>query len=292
LAGDLHCHTKLSKGSMGIDGLIALAKQRGISTIAITDQDCQAGTIRGKVIGERYSIDVIPGLELSCTDPNTRREVHMLCYLSDSPDRLEGLCRENLTARKRATQYMLHKFIQRFSVAPELVNECAKGSTCIYPQHMMRALMESGISDRVYGEIYNELFNENSGRNILRPAVFQSPSAVMEAIHQAGGIAVLAHPGGSAAMDLLDGLVEEGLDGVEVFHRSNSREDQKYLLNLAKANNMLVTGGSDFMGMYSIGCVTVGQEQVNDSQVNSLLTYKSRMRRTKRQAGSPAAQLN
>jgi len=283
LAGDMHCHTKLSKGSTGIDALIMLAKQRGITTIAITDQDCQAGTIRGRVIGERYNIDVVPGIELSCTDPNTRREVHMLCYLCDSPDRLEGLCRANLAARKLAAEYMLHKFIQRFSIGPELVNECAKGSTCIYPQHMMRALMESGITDRIYGEIYDELFHEESSKNILRPALFQSPFAVMEAIHQAGGIAVLAHPGGSVAMDLLGELIDEGLDGVEVFHRANSREDQKYLLSLAKANNMLVTGGSDFMGMYSRGCVTVGQEQVNDSQVNSLLTYKSRMRRNKRQ---------
>ena len=283
MAGDLHCHTKLSKGSLGIDDLIILAKQRGISTIAITDQDCQAGNIRGKVIGERHNIEVIPGIELSCSDPASGREVHMLCYLSDSPDRLEGLCRANLAMRKRSAQYMLHKFIQRFSVSPELVNECAKGSTCIYPQHMMRALMESGLADRIYSELYDELFNEESDANILHPAKFQSPVAVIDAIHKAGGIAVLAHPGGGVAMNLLEELINEGLDGVEVFHKANSREEQKHLLTLAKNHNMLVTGGSDFKGLYGRGCVTVGQEQVNDSQINSLLTYKSRMRRSKRQ---------
>jgi predicted metal-dependent phosphoesterase TrpH len=272
-------------GSMGIDDLIMLAKQRGIGTIAITDQDCQAGTIRGRIIGERYNVTVIPGVEFSCTDNRSGSEVHMLCYLSESPDRLESLCRANLAARKRATQFMLHKFIQRFSITPELVQECAKGSTCIYPQHMMRALMESGLTDSFYGEIYEELFQEGSPSNILHPARFPSPFAVMDAIHQSGGIAVLAHPGGSAAMDLLDELIAEGLDGFEVFHSRNNREEQKQLLTLAKDNNLLVTGGSDFCGMYGRGCVTIGHEQVNDAQVSSLLTYKSRMRRAKRMAG-------
>ena len=283
MAGDLHCHTRLSLGSMGIDDLIMLAKKRGITTIAITDQDCQAGTIRGRVIGERYGVSVIPGVEISCTDPQSGREIHMLCYLSDSPDRLEGLCHANLLARKKAAQYMLIKFVQRFPVGPELVNECARGATCVYPQHMMRALMESGLTDQIYGDIYRELFTQESPKNILRQARFPSPFDVLEAIHQSGGIAVLAHPGKDCAADLLEDLVRAGLDGVEVFHSANSREEQKQLLAMAKAENMLVTGGSDFRGMYGVGCVTVGHEQVNDAQVNSLLTYKSRMHRARRQ---------
>ena len=276
MAGDLHCHTRLSTGSMGIDDLIVLAKKQGLTHIAITDQDCMAGTVRGRVIGERHDITVIHGVELSCTGPNDR-ELHMLCYLSESPNRLEGLCHQNLLARKKASQYMLLKFVNRFPVSHELVHECTKGATCVYPQHMMRALMESGLTDRIYGDIFHELFSEDSENNILYPAKFPSPFEVMEAIHQAGGIAVLAHPGEQDAMDLLDDLIAAGLDGVEVFHRSNTREAQKQLLGIAKNANILVTGGSGFRGMY--GPVTIGHSQVNDSQVNSLLTYKSRMRR-------------
>ena len=278
MAGDLHCHTRLSTGSMGIDDLIVLAKKQGLTHIAITDQDCMAGTVRARVIGERYDVVVIHGVELSCTGPDGR-EVHMLCYMSDSPNRLEGLCHQNLLARKKAAQYMLLKFIRRFPVSHELVHECAKGATCFYPQHMMRALMESGLTDRIYGDIYHELFDEDSPGNILSRAKFPTPQETMEAIHQAGGIAVLAHPGEGSAMDLLDELIAAGLDGLEVFHRANSREVQKQLLNIAKNANMLVTGGSDFRGMYGPGFVTVGENQMNDSQINSLLTYKTRMRR-------------
>lgn len=68
MAADLHCHTKLSDGSVGIEDLIVIAQKSGIDTIAITDHDCLAGTVRGQVIGKRYGVTVIPGVELSAFD--------------------------------------------------------------------------------------------------------------------------------------------------------------------------------------------------------------------------------
>ena len=68
MGGDLHCHTRLSDGSLGIEDLILLAKKLKVETIAITDHDCLAGTVRGKVIGERHGVQVIPGVEFSCID--------------------------------------------------------------------------------------------------------------------------------------------------------------------------------------------------------------------------------
>lgn len=68
MAADLHCHTKLSDGSVGIEDLIVIAQKSGIDTIAITDHDCLAGTVRGKVIGKRYGVNVIPGVEISAID--------------------------------------------------------------------------------------------------------------------------------------------------------------------------------------------------------------------------------
>ena len=269
---------------MGIGEVVALAKKQGMSTIAITDQDCLGGTERGRIMGDRYGITVVPGVEMSSTDPATGREVHILCYLMESPDRLEGLCHRNLQIRKRASQYMLLKLIQRYPISAELVQECAKGSTCVYPQHMLRALMESGLTDRIYGDAWEALFSPQSPENILVHPKFPSPLEVVDAIHQSGGIAVLAHPGKDGAADLLDELIAAGLDGIEVYHSANTREEQKRLLGLAKNENILVTGGSDFRGMYGRGCVTIGREQVNDSQVSSLLNYKSRVRRTRKAA--------
>ena len=102
MAADLHCHTKLSDGSVGIEDLIVIAQKSGIDTIAITDHDCLAGTVRGKVIGKRYGVNVIPGVEISAIDNEAGKKVHILCYLADAPDRLEGLCKRTSIARKRA----------------------------------------------------------------------------------------------------------------------------------------------------------------------------------------------
>ncbi len=73
MGGDLHCHTKLSDGSLGIEDLVLLAKKKGIETIAITDHDCLAGTVRGKIIGDRYGVNVIPGVELSSKRRKNRK---------------------------------------------------------------------------------------------------------------------------------------------------------------------------------------------------------------------------
>ena len=159
MAGDLHCHTKLSDSSMGIDDLIVLAQKRGVDTIAITDRDCQAGTVRAKIIGERRGVTVIPGVEISAYDSKRERYADILCYLSDSPDRLEGLCHRNVVARKRASQMMTLKAAQRYPLTPELVLKCATGSTAVFEQHIMHALLECGMTDRIFGELYYELFS-------------------------------------------------------------------------------------------------------------------------------------
>ena len=93
MASDLHCHTKISDGSMGIDELIAIAKRRGLTAISVTDHDTTAAATRAVVIGRRQGVDVIHGVEFSTMDTKRGNKAHLLCYLCDTPDRLEGMCR-------------------------------------------------------------------------------------------------------------------------------------------------------------------------------------------------------
>ena len=76
LLGDLHCHTKLSDGSLGLEELIMLAKNRGVETIAITDHDCLAGTVRGKIIGKRYGV-VAPNIVASALEKHVRANAYI-----------------------------------------------------------------------------------------------------------------------------------------------------------------------------------------------------------------------
>ena len=289
MSADLHCHTRLSNGSLGIEDLISLAKKRNISSIAITDLDCLAGTVRGKIIGERAGVRVIPGVELSATDKTNNQEIHLICYLPDFPDRLEGLCSRNSQARKRSSHFLMLKVAQRYPITTEFIVKCASGSTNVYKVHIMQALIENGFTDKIYSDLYDELFSPESETSINHSPQYEDVFDVLKAIHDAGGIAVLTHPFRSKNPDLLDKLVEAGLDGLEVYTPNMSPEQKAELIKYAKAHKLLTTGGTNFKGLYNKHILSVGDCDLPDECVNGLLTYKSRQKKAQKKAAQAKA---
>ncbi len=288
MSGDLHCHTRLTDGSMGIEDIIALAKNKGVDTIAITDRDCQAGTIRAKIIGERNGIRVIPGVELSALDADAGEVIHILCYLPDFADRLEGLCHRNAAATKRAAQKMMIKTAKRFPITADVIKRCASGSTNLYIPHIMHALMECGETDAIYSALYTELFTPESENNIIEIPAYAPVEEVMTAVRDAGGISVLARPAAYRDPDaLLEQLVELGLNGVEVWHPSADKETTDKFYAFAKKNKLLMVGGSDFRGMYTPKPISLGSYVTPKTQLAELLGYKAKLRRlAKREAAA------
>lgn len=284
MSADLHCHTRLSDGSLGIEDLITLAKKRGVQTLAITDHDCLAGCVRGKVVGDRAGVSVIPGVELSATDTATGQEVHLIAYKSDFPDRLEGLCRRNSLARKKAAHITTLKVAQLFPITTDMVIKCMSGSTNIYKQHIMHALMECGFTDRIYGDLYMRIFSEEGKMNILTKPKFEDVRKVLEYIQEAGGIAVLAHPNRCQNDRLLPELVSLGLDGVEAYLPEITDDEREKLLNYAKKNKLLVTGGTNFKGFYNEHIITLGEYEIPKECVQDLISYKSRKKKLRKKA--------
>ncbi len=289
MSADLHCHTRLSNGSLGIEDLISLAKKRNISSIAITDLDCLAGTVRGKIIGERAGVRVIPGVELSATDKTNNQEIHLICYLPDFPDRLEGLCSRNSQLRKRSSHFMMLKVAQRYPITTEFIVKCASGSTNVYKVHIMQALIENGFTDKIYSDLYDELFNPENENSINHSPQYEDVFDVLKAIHDAGGIAVLTHPYRSKNPELLDKLVEAGLDGIEVYTPNMTQEQKAELIKYAKAHKLLTTGGTNFKGLYNKHILSVGDCDLPDECVNELLTYKSRQKKAQKKAAQAKA---
>lgn len=288
MSADLHCHTRLSDGSLGLDDLITLARDKQITTIAITDHDCLAGTARGKMIGERQGVTVIPGVELSATDETNGQEVHLLAYKCDFPDRLEGLCRRNSLERKKISHYMMLKTQKLYPITKEIVVKCMSGSTNIYIPHLMHALMECGFTDRIYGSLYEELFTPDGGRSVLVTPKYESVHSVLAAIKEAGGIAVLAHPNRCLNKELLPSLTAEGLDGVEAYTPEITEQEREALVKFAKKNKMLTTGGSNFKGFYGSRVLSVGDCELPKECVQELLTYKARQKKQQRRAEADA----
>lgn len=291
MAADLHCHTKLSDGSIGIEDLIVIAQKSGIDTIAITDHDCLAGTVRGQVIGKRYGVNIIPGVELSAFDSEVGKKVHILCYLAEKPDRLEGLCKRTAVARKRAGQIMMLKVAARFPISNDFIISHASGSTNLFKQHIMHSLMDAGYTSEIYGDLFDALFDPSSETNLLAPVKYPEVSEVIEEIHNAGGIAILAHPNHYDNAPELDKYVELGLDGVEVWCPTATDEQIEELSKYCKKNKLLMTGGSDFHGIYGRKTVTLGTCVTPDEHLDKLMGYKAKMKRARRKAEKEAQKL-
>lgn len=272
---DLHCHTKISDGSIGIEELIAIAKRRGLSAIAITDHDAVAGATRATMIGKRQGIDVIHGVEFSAQDKTRGRRVHVLGYMCDSPDRMEGMCRQITASRREAATQMVRKVLRYYPIVPESVTRCAAGSTTIFKQHIMHALIDAGYADSFYGSVYDKLFGPDGCARV--DMEYPDVRAVIDLIHSAGGLAVLAHPTSYDSEDLMAELTDDDLlDGIEVWHPSHNDDKAAQLTDFAKQHGLLMTGGSDFHGMYTNAARPLGNPDVPDNTPQLMASYKTK----------------
>ncbi len=273
MRGDLHIHTRLSDGSAGIEQVIAGAQALGITYIAITDHDTIGSFSRSKIIGQRYGVHVIEGVELSCYDEQRDRKVHVLCYRPQKPDRLAAVCNQIGELRKQAGLAMSKSVMRKYPISPERITKYSSGSQCIYKQHIMQALMDGGYTTSIYGDLYHKLFDpgENScAVKIHYPEVRE----VLKTVHSAGGIAVLAHPHLYDSFDLMQELIAEHLlDGLEVWHPNHDEGDSELLLNTALTNHLIPVGGSDFHGMYNSLCAPIGRCYTPQKYLDMLLHF-------------------
>lgn len=272
---DLHCHSKISDGSMGIEEILAMAKRRGLSAISITDHDAVAGATRACIIGKRLGLDVVHGVEMSAYDSARKRKVHILGYMCDSPDRLEGMCLRINNSRRAAAKEMATKVLRYYPIVPETITRHASGSTNVFKQHIMHALMEAGYADSIYGDVFRKLFSANGGVAYV-PVEYPDVRDVIDLIHSAGGLVVLAHPYVYDSVDLMYELTAEGLlDGIEVWHPSNDEERISTLKTFAQAHNMLMTGGTDFHGLYTDSSRSIGSCGAPENTVRLMKEYKA-----------------
>lgn len=268
---DLHCHTKLSDGAVGISELIELAALRQIDVLAVTDHDTMAGCTRAAVLGQRRGVRVIPGVEISAADVSRGRRVHILCYAPEKPERLEGLLKKITADRKAAMLVSIRKVMRLYPVSAEMILSRAHESVSIYKQHVMRALMDAGYTDEMFGDVFQKLFHPKYGlayTKIDYPDVFE----VLSLVRGAGGAAVLAHPSEYDSMELLEELCERGLlQGVEENHPRNKPEDRKTIRELCAHWGLPVTGGTDFHGGNTRIMNPLGSYLTDETQFDRLL---------------------
>lgn len=271
ITGDLHCHTTLSDGSLGIEEVILQAKRMGLDYLSLTDHDTLSSANRANILGERYGIKIIPGVELSAWDEERNCRVHILCYAPQKPDRLEGICLKSCEIRKQCAKDMIEKVKEIYPITTEAVLKYTKSSRSIFKQHIMRALINYGYATEFYGELNDKLFDRKKGIcSVTRR--YPSVNFVLDLIHSSRGIAVMAHPCLYDNMELCEELAANGkLDGIEVYHFTADKESEEKLLKIAKKYDLIVTGGSDFHGLYNREPTYIGSRTTDEENIKKIL---------------------
>jgi len=276
---DLHVHTNVSDNSLSPCEVISLAKEKGITHLAITDHDTTKGLQETIILGQKLGVSIVPGIEISAYDYQRNKRAHILgLFIEPEHPALDMLCTPLLHSRNQAAQEMVRRISGAgYDISWEDVQKY-QGETGVFKQHIMHDLLDKGYCESIYCDLYKKLFHRGGNSEPQGIAYIQleyiDARAAIRAVREAGGIAVLAHPGQVANFDAIDEWVELGLEGIEVFHPSHNEDDRQTSRQYAQKHNLIITGGSDFHGFYGEKPVELGCLELDEECISELLSGK------------------
>jgi predicted metal-dependent phosphoesterase TrpH len=241
-----------SDGSATPFELVELAKEQGASAIAITDHDTVAGLAEGRRAAAHFEIEFVEGIEISADhSPGT---MHILGhYINDESEALLAKLAELRSAReKRNPEIASQLQALGFDISYEEVARLA-GNQVVGRPHFARLMVERGYADSIQ-DAFNRFLGKGAAAYVEKSRL--TPADSIALIHEAGGVATLAHPyqlkpsSFEAAERLMHELASMGLDGIEAIYSRHSDEERKVYAEMAKRLGLLVTGGSDYHGTY------------------------------------------
>jgi predicted metal-dependent phosphoesterase TrpH len=259
---DLHTHTTASDGRLSPSELVRYAREKDLRVIAVTDHDTIEGNEEAVSAGMREGIEVVPGIEISVD--YTPGSMHMLGYFITGGE--HGL-QEKLALLQDSRADRNPKIIEKLNELGIAIHydEVLKvsGGGQVGRPHIAQVLMQRG-----YTKTIQEAFDKYLGKGA--PAYFDKfrleAHDAIAMIMDAGGVPVLAHPftlyckSSNDLEQLIAQLVDHGLQGIEVFYPEHNKQQTAEYHLLAKRNNLLVTGGSDFHGAQMAGADLGGED--------------------------------
>jgi predicted metal-dependent phosphoesterase TrpH len=240
---DLHMHSTASDGSVGPADVVAAAHRAGLSAIALTDHDTVDGVLEAQAAGDSLGLRVIAGVELSAVDDG--EEIHVLGLHLVHPEHIAAALDELKEARRERARITVETLNSLgIPVTLEAVFAAA-GAGAVGRPHIAKALVAGG-----WARDFRDAFDRWLGNG--RPACIEKRTVTFEEaarlIHDAGGLAVYAHPGSDASRAALEALAALGLDAVEVRHPSHTADEVVRLAALTEELGLVPSGGSDWHG--------------------------------------------
>jgi 3',5'-nucleoside bisphosphate phosphatase len=242
---DLHLHTYFSDGTYSPEEMVSQGRRSGLAALALTDHDTIEGCVRTALACDAAEMEFITGTELTAEQDDN--ELHILGYFIDiqNPKLLTEMARFQTVRQNRIREMVARLNLVKVPLTAEAVFALANCRSPGRP-HVARALVKAGFCSNL-DEAFERFLKKN--RPAWVPKFKMSAADAIELIHQAGGAAVMAHPGLNRTDEVIPGMVEAGLDGIECFHTKHSASTAQHYLKLAERFHLLVTGGSDCHGL-------------------------------------------
>lgn len=244
---DLQTHSTYSDGTDTPRQLVEAAAEAGLAAVALTDHDTVEGQPEMLAAGEELGVEVLPAVEISVQTPT--QGVDLLGYLIDHED---PALLDLLDRLQRYRQERLPKMLDKLEdigvpVTQEAVEAQATGEVVGRP-HVAQALVEAGHVETT-DEAFETYIGDGQPGYVAKERA--TPEEAIDAIHAAGGLAVLAHPcfvHPAHLPSILRMLVDEGLDGLEVWYSEHDAVHVEHFGQLADRIGLVKTGGSDYHG--------------------------------------------
>jgi len=242
---DLHLHTNFSDGTYTPEELVMHGQRHGLAALALTDHDTVEGCERMAAACATVKIEFISGTEL--TAEHGGHELHLLGYCVDIKNQtfLAEVAKFQIVRQNRIREMVAR--LNELDV-PLQADTVFAIANCRSPgrPHVARALVQGGFCANL-DEAFERFLKVH--RPAWVPKFKMSATDAIALIHQAGGVAVMAHPGLNRTDDIIPEMVAAGLDGIECFHSKHSTATSEHYLEIADQYGLLVTGGSDCHGM-------------------------------------------
>ena len=280
---DLHTHSLFSDGTDRPEDLARAAADAGLTAVALTDHDTLAGLERFMAMGDSVATQLVPGIELSCRFLG--RSLHLLGLLLDFRDpRLAERVAAMGRKRLERNQAMVAR-LRDLGVPITWAEVAAEAPTDLVSRtHFARVLVRRGAAGSTE-DAFRRLIGDDAPGFVPFPEL--APGEAAAWIREAGGVALVAHPGrtfgrGFRWQEAMRDLRDQGVQGFEAWYPDYSPLEQAYFLDLAEQLDMVPCGGSDYHGGHKPGR-TLGMA-VPDQVLERL--------RGLRRQGGPAARSN
>ncbi|MDO5548775.1 MAG: PHP domain-containing protein [Eubacteriales bacterium] len=262
---DLHMHSFYSiDGEHSPSELVERAAEKGVELISLTDHNSVRGVAEAKRIARAKGIHFINGIELDCVC--RRKNVHILGYgLPEEAEETLDKIEESILVQERYAGGIRIELIRQCGIAVdgawllenaingvitgELIAESALNHEANRNLKLLDPYRPGGErSDCPYLNFYWDFCSH--GKPAYVPIRYKSSAEIIRIIHENDGIAILAHPGISIGREkqITKQLMDEGIDGIEVYTSYHDAEMTRFYRNVAEENNLVMTCGSDYHG--------------------------------------------